>query len=188
MHKRPQGKTPHEMVRFGGLVWDNKRSHFPYVTCIHSSVLSAVACKALYDAIVQTTGQDAGDQSPNDSSDVALRGVTAEGDTGTTTPYSGSPLKSAVPSASTPSGVCTEGVNAALWVGVGSPTLSDGTHDDDSARAECTNIPRNVSARRLSTTSYCAIVLDFVDFFFFFFWGGGGGYVIMCCLMESRRC
>ncbi len=36
----------------------------------------------------------------------------------------------------------------------GSPTFSTGTHDDESIRARCANIPRNASTPRLSATPY----------------------------------
>ncbi len=110
----------------------------------------------------KTRGQQEREQPPVDVGGVALRGVTGEGDTVTTTVYSGSALKYATPlpcsgsGASTLQGMRADGESTALQSGTGSPTLRAGTCDDEHNGAKGLNIPRNVGTHHLGAVPHSA--------------------------------
>ncbi len=107
--------------------------------------------KRLPDVMVQTRGQQAGEQSPVDVSGVDPRGVTTKGNTVTAAAYSGHALKNTIPgvcpghSTDIPRCVCSDRGSAALWSGANSLAISVGAQDDECKCAESMSILRNVA-------------------------------------------
>lgn len=111
--------------------------------------------------MVQTRGQQVGDQFPLDVGSGALQGFTAEGDGVATAVCSGSTLKHAVSppgsgySANTPRSTCADKESFPSCEGAESPThVSVSVRENEHERVNNVNVPQDVNVHPLCATPH----------------------------------